>query len=79
MWTQIRLLLLEQFDLDIHCVSKRLRKHFSRRQKQTTFVVIDLLRAKYEESMVCHQLMGTELRCLNANGQNLWVGWRWGG
>ena len=40
MWTQIRLLLQEQFDLDQHCLLKRLLKHFSRRQKQTTFVVI---------------------------------------
>ena len=39
MWTKIRLLLL-----DLHCLLERLLKHFSRRQKQTTFVVIGVLR-----------------------------------
>ena len=36
MWTQIRL----QPNLDQHCLTKDLLKHFSRRQKQTTFVEI---------------------------------------
>ena len=40
MWTQIRLLLQEQSDLGLHCMQKRILNHFSRRQKQTTFVVI---------------------------------------
>ena len=34
----------DQTDLDLHCLSKEASKHFSRRQKQTTFVVIDVLR-----------------------------------
>ena len=33
-------------DLGLHCLTKRLLKHFSRRQKQTTFVVIGALRFK---------------------------------
>ena len=36
---KIRLLLQEQSDLGPHCLSKSQLKHFSRRQKQTTFVV----------------------------------------
>ena len=31
---------MEQSDLDPHCLTKRLFKHFNRQQKQTTFVVI---------------------------------------
>ena len=46
MWTQIRLLLMEQSDLDLHCLLKRLLKHFSRQQKQMTFVVIGAFRDK---------------------------------
>ena len=42
MWTQIR-----QSDLGLHCLLERLLKHFSRRQKQTTFVVIGDLRVKH--------------------------------
>ena len=34
-------------------LSKRLLKHFSRRQKQTTFAVIDALRAKSIFLMYC--------------------------
>ena len=34
MWTQIRL----QPNMDLHCLTKDLLKHFSIRQKQTTFV-----------------------------------------
>ena len=41
MWTQIRLL---QSDLSLHCLFERLLKHFSRRQKQSNFVVIGALR-----------------------------------
>ena len=44
MWTQIRLLLQEQSNLGPHCLTKRLLKQFSRRQKQTTFVVIGVQR-----------------------------------
>ena len=29
----------EQSDLGLHCLTKRLLKHFNRRQKQTTFVI----------------------------------------
>ena len=32
-----------QPDLGIHCLLERLLKHFSRRQKQTTFVVMAIL------------------------------------
>ena len=35
----------EQSDLGSHCLSKRLHKHFSRGEKQTTFVAIGALRA----------------------------------
>ena len=34
----------EQSDLNLHCLLERLLKHFSRRQKQTNFVVIGALR-----------------------------------
>ena len=34
----------EQSDLGLHCLFERLIKHFSRRHKQTTFVVIGVLR-----------------------------------
>ena len=44
MWIQIRMLLQEQSDLGLHCLLERLPKHFSRRHKQTTFVVIGVLR-----------------------------------
>ena len=47
MWIQIRMLLQEQSDLNLHCLSKRLLKHFkrllkhfSRGQKKTNFAVI---------------------------------------
>ena len=30
-------------DLSLHCLLERLQKHFSRRQKQTNFVVIGAL------------------------------------
>ena len=35
-----------QSDLSLHCLTKRLLKHFRIRQKQTTFVVIGTLRVK---------------------------------
>ena len=35
-----------QSDLDLHCLSKRLLKHFSSGEKQTTFVMIGALRVK---------------------------------
>ena len=44
MCTQIRLLLQEQSDLGLNCLSKRLLKHFIRRQNQTTFIVIGTLK-----------------------------------
>ena len=47
MSTQIRLLLYEQSNLGLYCLFERLLKHFSRRQKQMTFVVIDVLRVKH--------------------------------
>ena len=43
MWNQIRLLLQEQSELGLHCLTKRLLKLFSRLQKQTTFVVMGAL------------------------------------
>ena len=43
MLTQIRLLLEEQSDLDLHCLNKRLLKQLGRQQKQTSFVVIGIL------------------------------------
>ena len=39
MWNQIRLPLREQSDLGLNCVSNRLLKHFSRRQKQMIIVI----------------------------------------
>ena len=36
----------EQSDLGLHCLMERLLKNFSRRQKQTTFVVIRVLLVK---------------------------------
>ena len=36
----------EQSDLGLQCLLERLLKHFSSRQKQTTFVVIGVLRVK---------------------------------
>ena len=35
---------LEQSDLDLHCLSKRLHKNLCRRRQQTIFVVIGVLR-----------------------------------
>ena len=37
---------IEQSDLGSHCLPQRLLKHFSRREKQTTFVVIGAFRVK---------------------------------
>ena len=39
-------------DLGLHCLLVRLLKHFSRRQKQTTFVVIGVLRVIYSRFIV---------------------------
>ena len=36
----------DQSDLSLHLLTKRLLKHFCRRQNQTTFVVIGALRVK---------------------------------
>ena len=41
MLTQIR---LQQSDLSLHCLLERLLQHFSRRKKQSNFVVIGALR-----------------------------------
>ena len=49
MWNQIRLF-LEQSDLGLHSLSKRLLKHFNKRQK-ATFVVIGALRGKIHLSV----------------------------
>ena len=38
---------MEQSDLILHCLTEMLLKHFSRRRKQTSFVVIDTLRDIY--------------------------------
>ena len=43
---QTRQLILEQLDLGPYCLTMRILKHLSRRQKQTTFVVIGALRIK---------------------------------
>ena len=40
MWTQIRLLLQGQSDMDLLCLSKRLQKHFNRRKKPDDFCCI---------------------------------------
>ena len=40
-------------DLGLHCLLKRLLKHFSRRQKQTTFVVIGVLRVNSNAPFIC--------------------------
>ena len=39
---------MEQFYLGLHCLLKRLLKHFSTKQKQTTFVVIRVLKNNEE-------------------------------
>ena len=40
-WIDIRLLLLqEQSDLNLHCLTKKLLKHFSRLQKQIVFASV---------------------------------------
>ena len=44
--------LQEQSDLGLHCLTKRLLKHFSSRQKQMTFVVIGALRFKNKFRMI---------------------------
>ena len=44
MLTQIRLILQEQSDLDLHCLSKGLQKYFCRRRKQSTVALIGALR-----------------------------------
>ena len=41
----------EQSYLGPHCLSKRLLKHFSRREEQTTFVAIGALRVKEEKRL----------------------------
>ena len=38
----------DQTDLGLHCLLERLLKHFSRQQKQTTFVVIGVLRDMFK-------------------------------
>ena len=43
MWSQIRLLLKEQFDLDLHCLSKRL-KNISTDHKSIQLFVVCALR-----------------------------------
>ena len=52
MWTQIRLLVLERSDLSLHCLLERLLKHFSRRQKQSNFVVIGALRVNRAKELI---------------------------
>ena len=56
MWTQIRLLILEQSDLSLHCLLERLLKYFSRRQKQSNFVVIGALRVNRAKQLNRNQL-----------------------
>ena len=40
-----------QSDLRLHCLLERLLKHFSRRQKQSNFVVISALRDNRAKQM----------------------------
>ena len=56
MWTQI---LQEQSDLCLHCLTKILLKHFSRRQKQTTFVVIGALKVQFANIPKCKEYCKT--------------------
>ena len=51
MWTQIRVLLQEQSDLGLECLTKKLLKHFSRQQKQMTFDVIGTFRVHLTKHM----------------------------
>ena len=54
---------LEQSELCPHGLSERLLKHFSRREKQTTFVAIGALRVK---AFICHSIRNNILTtCLN--------------
>ena len=43
MWTQIRLLLYEQFDLGLHSLSKRLVKTFQQMTMQMTFAAKSII------------------------------------
>ena len=47
-------------DLSLHCLLERLLKHFSRRQKLTTFVVIGVLRIKMITGSHCSFCKGNE-------------------
>ena len=46
MWTQMGLLLYEQSDLGLYCLTKRLVRHFNVQQKQMIFVEIGVLYVK---------------------------------
>ena len=54
MWTQIKMLIQEQFDMGLHCLTKRLLKHLGGQQKQTTFVVIGALRVN---KIICYSVI----------------------
>ena len=51
MWTHIRLLLLEQCDLDLHSLSSRLLRYLSRRQKKFVIGAIRLIEHTCHESL----------------------------
>ena len=49
-------LLCEKYDLGLHCLTKMLLKHFTRRQKQTSFEVNGVLKVNNLKSMNCKVL-----------------------
>ena len=54
----------DQTDLGLHSLLERLLKHFSRQQKQTTFVVIGILRDTFKTSKgVLLQTVKTQMKC----------------
>ena len=48
---------MEQSYLGLYCLLERLLKHFSRRQKQTTFAVTGVLRVKAFQQKVTTQII----------------------
>ena len=68
MWTQIRLLLQEQSDLGLHCVTKRLQKHLGRLQKQVTLVVI-MENLENHKKVPCMEKSCNLKKTLNNHGQ----------
>ena len=65
---------MDQSDLSLHCLLDGLLKHFSRRQKQTTFVVIGVLRVKIISLTLCLLLSSWDIFC-NQFGSSLTKYW----